>query len=184
MKNPYGECAEPLMPIQPEIAELLYAKSSYVKKIIEEAHGHEETVRLLRFACWENAGFSSVVLGELLWQIAYSYTCEMRPFLELLLAVLLMEDSWQSHRVNNALKGVSDDREGLFDTINRAKSHFQKRAYHCIKCLVQLFNSCQIALDMLNAVPEYKRKWAAAVTWLHDELERVKSFVASVIYSK
>ena len=34
--------------------------------------------------------------------------------------------------------GVSDDREGLFDTIHRSKSHSHKRGYQCIKCIVQL----------------------------------------------
>lgn len=34
--------------------------------------------------------------------------------------------------------GVSDDREGLFDTIQRSKSHSHKRGYQCIKCIVQL----------------------------------------------
>jgi ubiquitin carboxyl-terminal hydrolase 9/24 len=178
MKNPFGEMGErePLMPIQPNVAELLFMKQQYVKKLIEDAQNLEDTVRLIRFVAWENAGFSSIVLGELLWQIAYSYTCEMRPFLDILLALLMMEDSWQSHRIHNALKGVSEDREGLFDTIHRAQSHFQKRAYHCIKFLVQFFNTCPVALEMLHSVGEFKRKWSAAVSWLHDELERVSGF--------
>ena len=58
-----------------------------------------------QFCSWENPHFSSMVLSELLWQIAYSYTYELRPYLELLLRMLLLEDSWQSHRIHNALKG-------------------------------------------------------------------------------
>ena len=46
-----------------------------------------------------------MVLGELLWQVAYSYTYELRPYLDLLLQMLLLEDSWQNHRILNALKG-------------------------------------------------------------------------------
>ena len=49
--------------------------------------------------------FSSTVLSELLWQIAYTYTYELRPYFELLLHMLLLEDSWQDHRIHNALKG-------------------------------------------------------------------------------
>ena len=36
--------------------------------------------------------------------------------------------------------GVSDDREGLFDTIQRSKAHSQKRGYQCIKAIVQLLD--------------------------------------------
>ena len=78
---------------------------SYVKKLIEDCNNSEETTKLLRFCCWENPHFSSKVLSELLWQVAYSYTYELRPYLDLLLQMLLLEDSWQNHRILNALKG-------------------------------------------------------------------------------
>ncbi|KAH6937894.1 hypothetical protein HPB50_004976 [Hyalomma asiaticum] len=165
-------CQEYLMPIQPQVAACLYNKSSYIKKVIEDASGAEDTLKLLQFCSWENPQFSSAVLGELLWQVAYTYTYELRPFVDLLLGVLLLEDSWQVHRIHNALRGLPDDREGLFDTIQRSKSHYQKRAYQCIKCLVALFDSCPAAAHMLHANGELKRKWAAAVDWLNDELER------------
>lgn len=165
-------CQEYLMPIQPHVAAILYNKTSYVKKVIEEANTLEDTVKLLKFCSWENPQFSSMVLSELLWQIAYTYTYELRPFMDLLLHVLLLEDSWQNHRIHNALKGIPDDRDGLFDTIHRSKNHYQKRAYQCIKCMVSLFSSCPAAMHMLHTNGEMKRKWTAAVEWLNDELER------------
>lgn len=91
---------------------------------------------VLQFCSWENPHFSSTVLSELLWQVsksgvileivffevyksryrmwliitsfqvAYSYTYELRPYLDLLLQMLLLEDSWQNHRIHNALKGM------------------------------------------------------------------------------
>lgn len=78
---------------------------SYVKKLLEDCHNTDDTLRLLKFCSWENATFSSTVLSELLWQVAYSYTYELRPYLDLLLQMLTLEDSWQSHRIHNALKG-------------------------------------------------------------------------------
>ncbi|XP_077513422.1 ubiquitin carboxyl-terminal hydrolase-like faf isoform X2 [Amblyomma americanum] len=165
-------CQEYLMAIQPQVAACLYNKTSYVKKVIEDASASEETLKLLQFCSWENPQFSSAVLGELLWQVAYTYTYELRPFVDLLLGVLLLEDSWQVHRIHNALRGIPDDREGLFDTIQRSKNHYQKRAYQCVKCLVALFDSCPAAAHMLHTSGELKRKWAAAVDWLNDELER------------
>ncbi|KAG8178428.1 hypothetical protein JTE90_019137 [Oedothorax gibbosus] len=175
LANPFvGDniCQEYLMPIQPEVADILYNNTCYLKKIIEDANSAEDTLRLLKFCSWENPHFSSMVLIELLWQIAYSYTYELRPFLDLLLHMLLLDDSWQNHRIHNALKGIPDDREGLFDTIARSKNHHQKRAYQCIKCMVSLFVSCPAAANMLQSNGDLKRKWSSAVEWLNDELER------------
>lgn len=183
LPNPHGDpsCPEPLMVIEPKVAEILYSRATYVKKIIEDANTSEDTVKLLKFCCWENPLFSSTVLSELLWQIAYSYTYELRPYLDLLLHMLLLDDSWQNHRIHNALKGIPEDREGLFDTIQRSKNHYQKRAYQCIKCMVALFSSCLAAQQMLNSNGDLKRKWTWAVDWLNDELER-RPYVANQQY--
>uniref|UniRef100_A0A8C5P965 ubiquitinyl hydrolase 1 n=1 Tax=Leptobrachium leishanense TaxID=445787 RepID=A0A8C5P965_9ANUR len=174
LPNPYGDpnLSQPIMPLQQNVADLLFVKTSYVKKIIEDCSNSEETIKLLRFCCWENPQFSSTVLSELLWQVAYSYTYELRPYLDLLLQILLIEDSWQTHRIHNALKGIPDDRDGLFDTIQRSKNHYQKRAYQCIKCMVALFSNCSVAYQILQSNGDLKRKWTWAVEWLGDELER------------
>ncbi|XP_048459148.1 probable ubiquitin carboxyl-terminal hydrolase FAF-X isoform X2 [Rhincodon typus] len=152
LSNPYGDpnLSQPIMTIQQSVADILFVRTSYVKKIIEDCSNSEETIKLLRFCCWENPQFSSTVLSELLWQVAYSYTYELRPYLDLLLQILLIEDSWQTHRIHNALKGIPDDRDGLFDTIQRSKNHYQKRAYQCIKCMVALFSSCPVAYQILQ----------------------------------
>ncbi|KAM9576324.1 ubiquitin carboxyl-terminal hydrolase 9X-like isoform 3-T3 [Trichechus inunguis] len=174
LPNPFGDpnLSQPIMPIQQNVADILFVRTSYVKKIIEDCSNSEETVKLLRFCCWENPHFSSTVLSELLWQVAYSYTYELRPYLDLLLQILLIEDSWQTHRIHNALKGIPDDRDGLFDTIQRSKNHYQKRAYQCIKCMVALFSNCPVAYQILQGNGDLKRKWTWAVEWLGDELER------------
>lgn len=80
-------------------------KHSYIKKLIEDANVTEDTVKLLQYCCWENPHLSRTVLSELLWQIGFAYTHELRHHTDLLLTILLMEDSWQTHRVHNALKG-------------------------------------------------------------------------------
>ena len=75
---------------------------------------------------------------DLISQIAYTYTYEMKPYLDLLMWLLVaVKDSWQRIRIINALQG---DKEGLFDIIHRSKSNYQKRSYQCIKMLVTLFN--------------------------------------------
>lgn len=174
LANPYGEAspAGPVVPLPPLVQELLCVRSSYIKKIIEDCSSADDTSKLLRFCCWENPQLSSTVLSELLWQVAYSYTYELRPYLDLLLQILLIEDSWQTHRIHNVLKGIPDDRDGLFDTIQRSKNHYQKRAYQCIKCMVALFSNCSVAYQILQGNGDLKRKWAWAVEWLGEELER------------
>ncbi|XP_063559476.1 ubiquitin carboxyl-terminal hydrolase 9Y isoform X2 [Gorilla gorilla gorilla] len=174
LPNPFGDpnLSQPIMPIQQNVSDILFVRTSYVKKIIEDCSNSEDTIKLLCFCSWENPQFSSTVLSELLWQVAYSYTYELRPYLDLLLQILLIEDSWQTHRIHNALKGIPDDRDGLFDTIQRSKNHYQKRAYQCIKCMVALFSSCPVAYQILQGNGDLKRKWTWAVEWLGDELER------------
>lgn len=78
---------------------------SYVKKVIEEAQLTEDTLKLLQFICWENPHMSKIVLAEVLWQVAFAYCNELKHHIELLLALLRMEDSWQTHRLSNALRG-------------------------------------------------------------------------------
>ncbi|XP_057191252.1 probable ubiquitin carboxyl-terminal hydrolase FAF-X isoform X6 [Triplophysa rosa] len=174
LPNPYGDpnITAPIMPLQQMVVDILFVRTSYVKKIIEDCSNSEDTIKLLRFCCWENPQFSSTVLSELLWQVAYSYTYELRPYLDLLLQILFIEDSWQTHRIHNVLKGIPDDRDGLFDTIQRSKNHYQKRAYQCIKCMVALFSNCSVAYQILQSNGDLKRKWTWAVEWLGDELER------------
>lgn len=107
LRNPYGleDGSECVFQIQPQIVDYMFNRPTYVKKVIEDANNSEDTVKLLKFCCWENPHFSSMVLNELLWQIAYSYAYELRPHLDLLLHMLSIEDSWQEHRIHNALKG-------------------------------------------------------------------------------
>ncbi|XP_060232828.1 probable ubiquitin carboxyl-terminal hydrolase FAF-X isoform X1 [Meriones unguiculatus] len=185
LPNPFGDpnLSQPIMPIQQSVADILFLKNTYMKKIIEDCSNSEETIKLLRFCCWENPQFSSSLLSELLWRVTYSYTYELRPHLDLLLQIILIEDSWQTHRIHNALKGIPNDRDGLFDTIQRSKNHYQKRAYQCIKWMVTLFDSCPVAYEILQGNGDLKKKWTWAVEWLGDELERPYSGSPHYTYS-
>jgi hypothetical protein len=75
--------------------------------------------------------------------------------------VLTIEDSWQEVRLLYVLKGIpmlnqnnssitttttttncgyESTPQSLFDMFSKSKSTYQKKAYHCIKTLVQLFS--------------------------------------------
>lgn len=100
---------KPLAPLPPAVDEHVFKRFGYLKKLIEEANTQEDTRRLVQFCSWENPSFSHAVLHELLWQIAIAYTHELRPYLDLLLHVLSMEDSWQVLRIQKSLRGIPDD---------------------------------------------------------------------------
>ncbi|XP_066928951.1 ubiquitin carboxyl-terminal hydrolase 9X-like [Clytia hemisphaerica] len=171
--NPYYDSIAniPIMEIPADVEGLIYT-SNYVKKLLEESNSSEDTLLLIKFLSWECMSFSLIALSEVLFQISYAYTYELRPYLDILLHMLLLNDSWQHQRLKFAFRGVSDDREGLFDTIHRSKSHSHKRGYQCIKCIVQLTQTCEVAQQMLLQEEELKQKWKDAVRWLGDELER------------
>lgn len=73
--------------------------------MIEDTNVGDEGLKLLQYCSWENPAFSRLVLTELLWQSGFAFWNDMRHHIDLLLNILLMEDSWQSHRIHNALMG-------------------------------------------------------------------------------
>lgn len=150
----------------------MFVFCSYIKKLIEDVQVGEEGLKMLQYCCWENPNFSRLVLVELLWQCGFAYWHDMRHHTDILLNILLIEDSWQNHRIHNALLGVADEREGLLDTIQRTRTHYQKRAYQIIKFLVQLFKRCPCANEMLQTNYKIARQWVIACEWLREELDR------------
>lgn len=135
-------------------------------------HVGEEGLKLLQYCCWENPIFSRNVLIELLWECGFAYWHDVRHHTDMLLNILLMEDSWQNHRIHNALLGIAEDREGLLEIIQRTKTHYQKRAYYIMKCVVQLFKNCPCAHEMLLSNFKVTTQWVLACEWLREELER------------
>lgn len=165
--------------------DLLYTRVSYTKKLLEDASAGEDGLRLLQFCCWENPIFSRSVLTELLWLCSLTghHLQDMRHHTELLLHVLLMEDSWQHHRIHNALNGVAEEREGLLTIIDRVKKNYPRRAYQIVKLLVQLFKQSRVATTMLNTSREVGRHWTMAVEWLQESLERQRNVGTTFAYS-
>lgn len=101
----YEENCTYVMPIQSQVYEVLFMKKKYLKKIIKDANTLEETSKLLKFCSWEQPTFSLSALTEILIHISNSYTYELRPYFELLHQLLIMNDSWQDHRISAAFSG-------------------------------------------------------------------------------
>lgn len=132
----------PLPKMPTKVAEMLFKRTHYLKKLLEDAAGSEDTCKLAKYLCYENMTFSLDLLNELLWMCAYHYSYELKPHLEILYHVLTVHDSWQTRRIMAALQGIGpSEREGLFDVIAKSQNHYQKRAYQIIKMLVNLFST-------------------------------------------
>lgn len=173
LPNPYGFDNGPICNLPADAVELLFFKSHYVKKVTKEATNLNETFLFLKYCCWENPRISKVVLEELIWHVAFYYDSDLKPYLDLLLNIVLMQDSWQKIRIINALSGATqNEKNNLLDTILRDKIQHQKRAYHCIKFLVSLFTNCEISLLILQNDIEIRDKFSQAVNWLNDELDQ------------
>ncbi|RNA44904.1 putative ubiquitin carboxyl-terminal hydrolase FAF-X isoform X1 [Brachionus plicatilis] len=160
--------------IPAKLSELILKRTNFVKKMLEEASGMDETIKLVKFLCWENMSFSLDLINELLWMTAFHSSYELKPHLEMLYHILGIADSWQTRRLMCALQGIANEREGLFDVILKSQNHFQKRAYQIIKMMVQLFTTSNFANDLLNSDEELKTKWKQARNWLYNEMERCR----------
>jgi ubiquitin carboxyl-terminal hydrolase 9/24 len=49
-----------------QIADIIYKRDIFLKKIIEDSGSCEESLRLLRFLTWENPDVTSIVLNEII----------------------------------------------------------------------------------------------------------------------
>ena len=72
-----------------------------------------------------------------------------------------------------------DNKDGLFETIEKSKTHFARRAYLAIKMLTKLFSQSAPALSILRRDPEIKNQWLVVVDWLKLELNRNQFAISS-----
>ncbi|XP_065841242.1 ubiquitin carboxyl-terminal hydrolase 9X-like isoform X2 [Oscarella lobularis] len=169
--NPFYELSQPEA-MHPEIVEALFENQKYLKKVISENAAAEDTLQLFQFLCWENPTMSRMVLTELLYQITYAYAYELRPYLDLLYCMLMLDDSWQHARLLNCVRGFQEDQlDGILDIIRRSTNNQPKRSYQCIKMLVNLFTTSRVANELLKDESIY-RPFKASVDWLGDELDK------------
>ncbi len=67
MPNPhYTHDNGPICSMPQQIAEIIYKRDIFLKKIIEDSGSCEDSLRLLRFLIWENPDVTSVVLNEII----------------------------------------------------------------------------------------------------------------------
>ena len=67
------------------------------------------------------------------------------------------------HRIQLVLKG-GPERDTLLDIIQRSKSHHQKRAYQCMKCLTNLLSASTLAAEIFFEDPDNKFRLVSSLT--------------------
>ncbi|OXA44896.1 putative ubiquitin carboxyl-terminal hydrolase FAF-Y [Folsomia candida] len=143
------------------------------RKILDDAYAAEDTVQLLQFLSWENPTFSQDVVSKILGRISFSYETELKTFLEILISLLRIGDSWQFQRITNALEGLPE--HGLMDTLDRNQTDHPEKSAICIESLSDLLEKDDLGQKVLQASPELSRKWNLAVDWLQ---RRARSHLA------
>ncbi|XP_011407629.2 PREDICTED: probable ubiquitin carboxyl-terminal hydrolase FAF-X [Amphimedon queenslandica] len=179
LPNPYAD-PELCEKLSNDLLHWLYERTSiqqsttYVKKLIEDNSPIEETLRFLGFCSWENWEFSAVVIADLLMEIATVQPFDMRPYLDLLYHLLTMADSWQHTRIRAMFLGLQDRVDGMMTMIQHGQTHVvqQKRAYLCIKFIINLCSRCQLTMVVLDEDVHLKRLWQFSIQWLQNELDR------------
>lgn len=67
MPNPfYTHENGPICVIPQQIADVIYKREIFLKKIIEDSGSCEESLRLLRFLIWENPDLTAMILSEIM----------------------------------------------------------------------------------------------------------------------
>ena len=160
--------------LSPKLEEYLFKQTKYIKKLLEDSPNTEDTVKLIKYLCWENMNYSLILLHEIFWMITYHYSYELRPHLDMLYHVLTINDSWQTSRLSFAFHGIpSSKKESLFEIIASSQNNYQKRGYQIIKMLVHLFTTCEVAIDILNKDEDLKKRWKSSRNWFYNEMEKV-----------
>ncbi|KAL5475916.1 hypothetical protein EMCRGX_G025794 [Ephydatia muelleri] len=184
LPNPYQDY-ELIIPLPNDLYHWLFERNNsvnlqhgttYVKRFMEDGNSLEEMVRFFGFCCWENWSFSVVTLSEILTEVQTVQTSEMKQYLNLLAHILMVQDTWQQYRILHSLRGTSipHQTDGLMHIIQHGEgqSHYQRRAYLCIKFLVDLCNRLPQVQQMLYDDVQLIDAWHYALQWLQTEMEK------------
>ncbi|XP_077980970.1 ubiquitin carboxyl-terminal hydrolase 24-like [Glandiceps talaboti] len=120
---------------------------------------------VLLYCSFCNESFSVAVLMMIKNQISVVPANELKSVLELLLELLLLEDPLQLTRLKWTIDGTNND--GLLSIIRSSNINDSRRAYQCIKFLVNLANRCPVAKEHLMATSS---RWQWAVNWLKKKM--------------
>lgn len=153
----------PLIPMPPPMEDAIFGVNNDIflremSAAICDVMGTSQQITNMFVHCsWCNEHFSMKVLQHIKILLA---TVDMKNLVGALLVLLMVEDPLQLLRI----KCIADEQgDGVLAVIKSSNSTDSRRAYQCIKFLVQLANKCPQAKDYLL---QNSSRWQWAVQWL------------------
>ncbi|EDO44319.1 predicted protein, partial [Nematostella vectensis] len=159
----------PLIPMPLEMDYAIFGANAdrYIKEatlaVCEVADTSEQISNMFIHCSWCNENFSTKVLQHLKIQLAAVAANDMKNVFSTLLSLLLLEDPLQLQRIKSAV----DDGDGILALVKSNNASDSRRAYQCIKFLVQLAHRCPTAKDYLL---QNSTRWQWAVQWLKKKM--------------
>lgn len=158
--------ADSLIPMPPQMEDAIFgvANDTYIREMstaICDVMGTSQQIANMFIHCsWCNEHFSVKVLQHIRVLLATVSANDMKYLFGALLDLLMVDDPLQLLRI----KCVADEQgDGVLAVIKSSNTADSRRAYQCIKFLVQLANKCPQAKDFLL---QNSSRWQWAVQWL------------------
>ncbi|XP_015755638.1 PREDICTED: ubiquitin carboxyl-terminal hydrolase 24-like [Acropora digitifera] len=153
----------PLIPMPPPMEDAIFGVNNDIflremsAAICDVMVTSQQITNMFVHCSWCNEHFSMKVLQHIKILLA---TVDMKNLVGALLVLLMVEDPLQLLRI----KCIADEQgDGVLAVIKSSNSTDSRRAYQCIKFLVQLANKCPQAKDYLL---QNSSRWQWAVQWL------------------
>eukprot|EP01018_Ginkgo_biloba_P002353 Gb_35991 [translate_table: standard] len=150
--------------------ETIFKHRLYTNILIETCPDQEEVIKLFEFCSWQNQTFSLSLLQDIMEFVQRPLNNEINGILNLMLRLLLLNDSLQTLRQEIFLLGFENFPMGVMDLLmSRITSH---KRYTLLKFVVKLVaDSPDTRMLLLGKQAEWKR----VVDWLQDQLHNGSS---------
>ncbi|CAF0908766.1 unnamed protein product [Adineta steineri] len=135
-----------------------------------------QTLKLMETLAKDNEQFSEQLIRNILLSISQAHTNDLKSLFKLLNNILLIEDSFQTKRLQLAFEGNSElntkdssqNFNGLYSLIQTSIETEQRRAYQTVKFLITLSNKNSVCREYFSSTAT---QWEAAINWLKQQMQ-------------
>ncbi|KAH9300739.1 hypothetical protein KI387_012322 [Taxus chinensis] len=154
-------------PLPKDAEEAIFKHRVYTNILIDTCPDQEEVIKLLKFCSWQNQAFSVCLLQDIMELVHRSINNEISDLLDLLMELLLLNDSLQLSRQEIALLGFENFPLGIIDLLTTMERMSSLKRYSLIKFVVKLVaHSPDTRLLLLGKQVE----WMRVVEWLNEQI--------------
>ncbi|ELT87807.1 hypothetical protein CAPTEDRAFT_215538 [Capitella teleta] len=178
LRTPTTVTPQKILKMGPDMQHYVFGTEAphYIREVIlalKEVPSNMPSVEdMILYASFCNCPFSLNVIINIMTQCSSAPSNELKTLFQVLLEMLLLEDSLQLKRLQWVIDGHSEDDaetqyEGMLAIIKANHLNDSRRSYQCIKFLVALATKCGLAKDYLM---QSSTKWQWAVNWLKKKM--------------